>query len=87
MKTYQVHSVKLHRPDLEFILQRIDKSCIDRLENVASSSFIRVPYTEAIALLEDAIAKKKVKFENPVRGQAAPAFICGIYTCVYDAFA
>lgn len=55
-----------HRPDLEFIAQRIDKSCIERLENVASSSFTRVPYTEAIRLLEEAIASKKVKFENPV---------------------
>ncbi len=54
------------RADLEFVAQRIDKTCIARLENVAGSEFKRVPYTEAITLLEEAIAKNKVKFDNPV---------------------
>jgi len=53
------------RSDLEFIAKMVDKTAIDRLEQVASSSFKRCSYTEAIELLEKAVAGGK-KFEHAV---------------------
>jgi asparaginyl-tRNA synthetase len=49
--------------DLKFFADRIDKTCISRLESFVSSSFERMTYTEAIAALE----KSGKKFEFPVR--------------------
>ncbi|MCA9113992.1 MAG: asparagine--tRNA ligase [Planctomycetaceae bacterium] len=40
------------REDLEFFNLRIDKTVLEVLENIVSHDFIRVPYTEAIELLE-----------------------------------
>lgn len=48
--------------DVEFFQQRIDDTTIDRLEKVTSNSFCRVPYTEAIEILE----KCGQKFEFPI---------------------
>ncbi len=48
--------------DMGFFRDRIDKTCIDRLEAFISSSFERMDYTDAISRLEDA----DVKFEYPV---------------------
>lgn len=48
--------------DMEFFNARIDKGLIERLENVLNSSFRRMPYTEAIEILEKADAD----FEYPV---------------------
>ena len=42
--------------DMEFFNARIDKGLIERLENVLNSSFRRMPYTEAIEILEKADA-------------------------------
>ena len=40
------------RPDdMQFFQQRIDKGCIERLENFVSASFERMEYTDAIAAL------------------------------------
>lgn len=50
--------------DMEFMQKFIDKSCIDRLKMVASSNFVRITYTEAVAILEE--ASKQRKFENKV---------------------
>lgn len=50
--------------DMEFMKKFIDKSCIDRLKMVASSNFVRITYTEAVAILEE--ASKERKFENKV---------------------
>ena len=38
--------------DLEFFNQFVDKGLIERLKHVATSDFIRIPYTDAVALLE-----------------------------------
>jgi asparaginyl-tRNA synthetase len=38
--------------DMEFFRDRIDKTVIDTLQHVMGSSFIRLPYTEAIKILE-----------------------------------
>ncbi len=51
------------RPDdMKFFADRIDKTCIARLENFVSSSFERMTYTEAVSRLE----KAGKTFEFPV---------------------
>lgn len=52
--------------DMEFMADKFDKSCIDRLKLVASIPFIRVTYTEAVEILEEAVKNGK-KFENEVK--------------------
>ncbi|MCF0116710.1 MAG: asparagine--tRNA ligase [Bacilli bacterium] len=51
-------------PEIEFFNNMIDKSLIERLEQVASSSFKRMSYTEGIEVLKKAVADGH-KFENP----------------------
>jgi asparaginyl-tRNA synthetase len=51
--------------DMGFFRDRIDKTCIDRLEAFINSPFERMDYTEAVRLLEDAVAKGH-KFDFPV---------------------
>ena len=51
--------------DLEFLNQFVDKGLIERLKSVADTEFVRLPYTEGIKILEEAIANGK-KFEFPV---------------------
>ncbi len=52
--------------DMKFFAERIDKTCITRLEKFVESSFERITYTDAIAILEKAVAGGK-KFEFPVK--------------------
>ncbi|AES81830.2 cytoplasmic asparagine-tRNA ligase [Medicago truncatula] len=49
--------------DMEFMA---DKGCIDRLKMVASTPFIRLTYTEAVEILEEAV-KNGTEFENEVK--------------------
>jgi asparaginyl-tRNA synthetase len=49
--------------DMTFFADRIDKTCIDRVEHFVSSTFERLSYTEAIAALE----RSGKSFEFPVR--------------------
>ncbi|HJO15268.1 MAG TPA: asparagine--tRNA ligase [Phycisphaerales bacterium] len=51
--------------DMGFFRDRIDKTCIDRLEAFVESSFERMEYTDAITHLEKAIAGGQ-KFDYPV---------------------
>ncbi len=52
------------RPDdMKFFAERIDKSCIERVEKFVDSNFERMSYTDAIGALE----KSKKKFEFPVK--------------------
>ena len=51
--------------DLEFLNKMIDKNLLDRLHSVLTDSFVRLPYTEGIKILEEAVAKGR-KFEFPV---------------------
>ena len=53
------------KDDLEFLNNMIDKGLIERLKEVVSTEFVRLPYTEGIKILEEAIAGGK-KFEFPV---------------------
>lgn len=52
------------KDDLEFLNKMIDKSLLARLQGVLESDFVRLPYTEGIRILQEAIAKGK-KFEFP----------------------
>ena len=54
------------RPDLEFITKMIDSEAISRLEQVASTPFMRLSYTEAIEKLEEVVKEGKKKFQYPV---------------------
>ena len=53
------------KDDLEFLNKMIDKNLLERLNGVMKESFVRLPYTEGIKILEEAIAKGH-KFEFPV---------------------
>ena len=63
MLKYVIKYVMDHaKTELEFLNEWVDKGLIERLEHVASSSFGRVSYTEAVSLLE----KENDKFEFKV---------------------
>ena len=49
--------------DMDFFNLRIDKTAIDTLRGIVDAEFVRLPYTEAIAVLE----KSGRDFEFPVR--------------------
>ncbi len=48
--------------DMKFFQERIDKDILTRLEGIESSQFLRLPYTEAVAILQ----KSGQTFEFPV---------------------
>lgn len=50
--------------DLEFLNQFVDKGLIERLKSVVNTEFVRLPYTEGIHILQEAIKNGK-KFEFP----------------------
>jgi asparaginyl-tRNA synthetase len=52
--------------DMEFMADKFDKGCIDRLKMVASTPFVRLSYTEAVEILEESVKNGK-KFENEVK--------------------
>lgn len=52
------------KDDLEFLNKMVDKGLIERLEGVLKDSFVRLPYTEGIKILQQAI-KDGHKFEFP----------------------
>ena len=52
------------KDDLEFLNKMIDKTLIERLEGVLKESFVRLPYTKGIEILQQAI-KDGHKFEFP----------------------
>jgi asparaginyl-tRNA synthetase len=51
--------------DLEFLNKMVDKTLIERLQSVVSSSFVRLSYTDGVKLLEEAAAAGH-KFEFPI---------------------
>ena len=52
------------KDDLEFLNKMIDKGLLERLEGVLKETFVRLPYTEGIKILQEAKANGK-KFEFP----------------------
>jgi len=62
-----IDAVLTKRPDdMKFFDERIEPGLIARLKHVAETPFRRLPYTEAIKILEEAIKGGK-KFEYPVK--------------------
>ena len=53
------------RDDIQFLNDRYDNSLVERLEGVVGTEFVRLPYTEGIKILEEAIAGGH-QFEYPV---------------------
>ena len=53
------------KDDLGFLNKMIDKTLLERLQSVVKTDFIRLPYTEGIKILEEAVKNGK-KFEFPV---------------------
>ncbi len=53
------------KDDLEFLNKMIDKTLLERLHSVVAEEFVRLPYTEGIKILEEAVANSH-KFEFPV---------------------
>lgn len=53
------------KDDLEFLNKMIDKTLLERLNSVVNEDFVRLPYTEGIKILEQAVADGH-KFEFPV---------------------
>ncbi|MDX2118231.1 MAG: asparagine--tRNA ligase [Planctomycetota bacterium] len=64
---YLINAVLTERPDdMKFFDERIEQGLLQRLRDVLEKPFRRLPYTEAIAILEAAIKNGK-KFEYPVK--------------------
>ena len=53
------------RSDIEFFNKRIDNTVLETLEHVVASDFVHITYTEAIDVLEKAIASGRT-FEFPI---------------------
>ena len=53
------------RDDIQFLNDMFDKGLIERLEGVLKESFVRLPYTEGIKILETAVTNGH-KFEFPI---------------------
>ena len=53
------------RADIDFLAEHFDKELVSRLEFVLHNSFVRLPYTEGVKILEEAVAAGK-KFDFPV---------------------
>lgn len=51
--------------DIKFLNDKYDSTLIERLQSVTGTQFVRLPYTEGIRILEEAV-KAGVKFEYPV---------------------
>ncbi len=63
MIKYVIRYVMENAPEeMEFFNRFIDKGLLDRLENIVSSDFVRITYTEAVDLLK----KSGEKFDYPV---------------------
>ena len=66
MLKHVINEVMDRCPDeLAMLNKFVDKRLIERLTHVATSDFARVSYTEAVSILEDAVAKGHT-FEYPV---------------------
>ena len=65
LKTIFTDLLNERADDMAFFQQRVDKECIDRLENFISTSFERMEYDDAIAALEKAQGSG-TKFEFPI---------------------
>ncbi|MBP5750257.1 MAG: asparagine--tRNA ligase, partial [Firmicutes bacterium] len=68
MVKYIINYVLEHCPEeMNFFNSFVDKGLLARLDNVVSSDFVRLTYTEGVELLEKAVANGR-KFEYAVTG-------------------
>lgn len=51
--------------DIQFLNNMFDKELVARLQSVLEKDFVRLPYTDGVKILEDAVAKGH-KFEFPI---------------------
>ena len=51
--------------DIKFLNDRYDQTLIERLQSVTGTGFVRLPYTEGVKILEEAVANGH-QFEYPV---------------------
>ena len=51
--------------DIKFLNDRYDQTLIERLQSVTGTDFVRLPYTEGVKILEEAVANGH-QFEYPV---------------------
>lgn len=58
-------ALKNCKDDIQFLNDMFDKELVARLEGVLKESFVRLPYTEGVRILEEAVIKGR-KFEYPV---------------------
>jgi len=56
------YALENNKEDLEF-LEKLEKGLIERLKNIANNEFKKLPYTEAIKIVEEAYSKNKKLFE------------------------
>jgi asparaginyl-tRNA synthetase len=54
------------KDDLEFLNKMVDKTLLERLNFVVNNDFVRLTYTEGVAILEEAAKSGKKAFEFPV---------------------
>ena len=67
MVKYLINTALTELPEeMAFFNQFVDKGLLERMHHIVSSDFGRVTYTEAVAILEDAVKAKKVEFQYPV---------------------
>lgn len=67
MIKYLINTALTELPEeMAFFNQFVDKGLLERMHHIVSSDFGRVTYTEAVAILEDAVKAKKVAFQYPV---------------------
>ena len=67
MIKYLINTALTELPEeMAFFNQFVDKGLLERMHHIVSSDFGRVTYTEAVAILEDAVKAKKVEFQYPV---------------------
>ncbi|MBQ5615573.1 MAG: asparagine--tRNA ligase [Peptococcaceae bacterium] len=67
MIKYLINTALTELPEeMAFFNQFVDKGLLERMQHIVSSDFGRVTYTEAVAILEDAVKAKKVEFQYPV---------------------
>jgi asparaginyl-tRNA synthetase len=62
-RTLVKHGLEHNREDIDFFNQRIDTTLVATLENIASNSFERVSYTDAMKILEKENAGFEFKVE------------------------
>ena len=65
IKSLVKYALENCREDIQFLNDRYDNELIERLEGVVKTDFVRLPYTEGVRILKEAVANGE-QFEYPV---------------------